>query len=75
MLADPHYQARGLFEEMPVEGQDTTIRIPAILPKLSGTPGRTDWAGAGVGTHTDEVLSAAGYSAGEIDALRKNGDI
>ena len=73
MMADPHYQARGLFEETPTPLGN--IKLPAILPKLSATPGSTEWAGGPVGTHTEEILQAAGYSRAELQALRDAGDI
>jgi crotonobetainyl-CoA:carnitine CoA-transferase CaiB-like acyl-CoA transferase len=72
-FADPHYQARGMFEE--VDTPNGKLKIPAILPKLSATPGQTTWAGGEVGSHTDEVLQTAGFSAEEISSLRKEGDI
>ena len=43
MLEDPHYQSRDLFEEVEVDGN--SLKIPAILPKLSKTPGRTNHPG------------------------------
>lgn len=55
MAADPHFNARGLFEEVGVH--DHPLKIPAILPRLCNTPGRTEWAGPELGAHTDEVLS------------------
>ena len=73
MLADPHYQARGLFEE--VETPQGNLTIPAILPRLSASPGATDWPGGAVGTHTTEILSALGYSDAELTSLREGGDI
>ncbi len=54
MMADDHFQQRGLFEEVEVEGQP--LKIPAILPKLSGTPGNTCWPGESLGQHNDEIL-------------------
>jgi len=45
------------------------------VPKLSETPGETRWVGPRLGEHTDEVLGAAGYDAGEIAALRGRGVI
>jgi len=54
MAADPHFEARGLFEEVDVKGKP--LKIPAIIPRLSETPGRTEWAGPDVGEHTDAVL-------------------
>ncbi len=53
-MNDPHFNARGMFEEVEVNGKP--LKIPAIMPKLSGTPGRTDWPGGEVGSHNDEVL-------------------
>lgn len=54
MLADPHFQARGLFEQVEINGRP--LKIPAILPKLDRTPGKTDWPGAKVGAHNREIL-------------------
>ena len=73
MMNDEHYQARGLFEE--VETPQGTIKIPAILPKLSASPGATDWPGGAVGTHTDEILKSVGISAEQLQSLRLTGDI
>jgi crotonobetainyl-CoA:carnitine CoA-transferase CaiB-like acyl-CoA transferase len=54
MARDSHFQARGLFEEVDAEGKP--LKIPAISPKLSATPGATQWAGPRVGEHTNEIL-------------------
>ena len=54
MFDDPHFRARGLFEEFPVNGKN--LAIPAIVPRLSATPGRTDWTGPVVGSHNDEIF-------------------
>lgn len=56
MFADPHFQARGLFEQVEIDGKP--LKIPAILPRLSATPGKTDWPGGGIGSHTEDVLQA-----------------
>ncbi len=55
MLEDPHYQARGMFEEVDVAGEP--LKIPAIIPRMSDTPGRTDWPGAEVGAHNQEIYA------------------
>jgi len=55
MFNDPHFQARGLFEEVIVNGEPLTI--PALVPFLSATPGRTDWPGPEIGAHNEEILS------------------
>jgi len=74
MLADPQYQARGMFEE--VQAGDKTVTIPAIMPRLSSTPGQTRWAGPGaVGDDTDATYAELGLSSDEIQSLRTNGDI
>ncbi len=54
MFEDPHFQARGLFERVEINGKP--LDIPAILPKLSGTPGATRWPGGELGSHNREVL-------------------
>ena len=74
MLADPQYQARGMFEE--VQAGDKTVTIPAIMPRLNSTPGQTRWAGPGaVGDDTDATYAELGLSSDEIQSLRSNGDI
>lgn len=54
MMADPHFQARGLFEQVEINGKP--LKIPAIMPRLDGTPGGTRWPGPEIGAHNDEVL-------------------
>lgn len=74
MFADEHYIARGLFETVESNGQP--LKIPAILPKLSDTPGRTRWPGPALGAHNDEILGIElGLSAVEIAALKSSGAI
>jgi len=70
MLEDPHYQARGMFEQVEIDGEP--LKIPAILPKLEGTPGRTDWPGGDVGSHNEEVLQGLlGLDDEALDDLRR----
>ncbi len=74
MVEDPHYRARGMFEEVEVGGRP--LKIPAMTPKLSGTPGGTEWPGPPIGSHSVEVLkSILGKSDAEIEALRTHGTI
>lgn len=54
MLEDPQYQARGMFEQVEIDGKP--LQIPAIMPRLVDTPGRTDWPGGALGSHNREVL-------------------
>ena len=73
MLEDPHYQSRDLFEEVEVDGN--SLKIPAILPKLSKTPGRTNHPGPQVGSSTIDTLKELGYSEEELNSMKNNGDI
>jgi crotonobetainyl-CoA:carnitine CoA-transferase CaiB-like acyl-CoA transferase len=74
MMADEHYQARGLFEEVDVNGRK--LKIPALVPKLSETPGRTDWAGPDVGAFNDEIYGELlGLSEEEMARLGEKGVI
>ncbi len=74
MFADEHYKARGLFEE--VESNGKPLTIPAIVPKLSDTPGKTRWPGPELGAHNDEILGGMlGMSAAQLEKLRESGDI
>jgi crotonobetainyl-CoA:carnitine CoA-transferase CaiB-like acyl-CoA transferase len=74
MMADPHFNARGMFERVQVGGKP--LRIPAIPPILGETPGRTDAPGPALGEHTDPVLeSLLGLSASARDELRAAGAI
>jgi crotonobetainyl-CoA:carnitine CoA-transferase CaiB-like acyl-CoA transferase len=72
MMDDPHFQARGLFEEVDVNGRK--LKIPAMIPKLSATPGRTDWAGPEVGAFNDEIYKGLlGLSDKDIKELKLQG--
>ncbi|MBB6522911.1 CaiB/BaiF CoA transferase family protein [Pseudoteredinibacter isoporae] len=71
MLEDPHYQARGMFERVEIDGKP--LDIPAILPKLGRTPGRTEWVGPELGAHNQEVLQGLGKSADDITRLQSEG--
>lgn len=65
----PHNSDRGTFLE--VEG----VSQPAPAPRFSKTPARIDRGPPGPGADTDAVLSAAGFSDGEIGRLRESGAI
>ena len=72
MFNDPHYQARGLFEQVEVDGEP--LKIPAILPKLSETPGGTDWPGPALGSHNAEIFGTLlGLSEAEQAELQQVG--
>lgn len=74
MMEDPHYHARGLFEELPARGRP--LKIPALQPKLGDTPGRTEWTGPALGEHNDEIFRGLlGLDETTLDALGREGII
>ncbi|KAA1193440.1 CoA transferase [Pseudohalioglobus sediminis] len=74
MVNDEHYNARGMFETVEINGE--ALKIPAILPKMQGTPGRTDWPGGEIGSHNDEVFrEILKLDEATLAALREDGVI
>jgi formyl-CoA transferase len=74
MFADPQFIARQMFESARLpDGKE--FKMPGIVPKLSETPGATEWIGPELGEHTDEVLTGLGYAAERIAELRAGGAI
>ena len=72
MVADPHFQARGLFETVEIDGKP--LKIPAIFPKMAATPGATDWPGPAIGSHNAEVFGGLlGLSEVELATLKGQG--
>lgn len=72
MVEDPHYRARGLFEEVEVGG--APLKVPALRPLLTDTPGRTEWPGPEVGSHNREVYGGLlGLSDAELEQLATDG--
>jgi crotonobetainyl-CoA:carnitine CoA-transferase CaiB-like acyl-CoA transferase len=74
MFEDEHFKARGLFETVETNGKP--LVIPAMIPKLSDTPGETLWPGPELGAHNDEILGTMlGMDDEQIAALKKSGAI
>ena len=69
MLNDKHFNARGLFESVEINGEP--LKIPAILPKLSRTPGSTRWPGEALGRHNQEILEGLlGLDKKQMEVLK-----
>lgn len=70
IVKDEHYQAREIFETVTLEDGET-VKIPAVLPKFSETPGGTDWVGPKLGEHNDEIyLDFLGIEKSELENLK-----
>ena len=74
IVADPHYQSREMIETINLPS-GKTLKVPAVLPKLSDTPGMVGGAGPALGQHTDEVLAACGIDETTRKCLRERGII
>jgi crotonobetainyl-CoA:carnitine CoA-transferase CaiB-like acyl-CoA transferase len=72
IVADPHYQARGMILDAELPG-GTAVKMPGIVPKLSETPGAVNWSGPALGQHTDSVLDSLGMTVSDIQRLKQNG--
>ena len=71
MVGDEHFKYRELFETVEINGE--SLKLPAIMPKLQGTPGGTEWPGPDVGSHTDEILQSLGLDEASISQLKLSG--
>lgn len=69
MMRDPQFLARRMFEQHAL-ADGTPVKLPAVVPKMSDTPGGTRWLGPRLGEHTEEVLRALGYDEAGIERLR-----
>jgi alpha-methylacyl-CoA racemase len=67
-------RAREMVVEIDQPGADG-VRLLGVPVKLSRTPGAPAGPGPALGQHTDEVLRALGYSAGDLASLRESGAV
>jgi formyl-CoA transferase len=57
IAADPHYQARGMLQEVEL-ADGSTLLVPGIVPRLSRTPGGHQRNAPALGQDTEDVLRA-----------------
>ncbi len=72
IAADPHYQARGMIEQVQMT-DGSPLAVPGIVPKLSRTPGNHRRNAPALGQDTVEVLSGMGLSMDQIQSLKDKG--
>ncbi|NDI86717.1 CaiB/BaiF CoA transferase family protein [Undibacterium crateris] len=71
MMQDPQFLARQMFEQHSF-ADGSPVKLPAVTPKLSVTPGATNWLGPQLGQHNEEILQSLGYSSEQIAAFKSN---
>lgn len=74
MLEDPQFKARGMIERHTFP-DGTPVSLPAVVPKMSETPGSTQWLGPDLGAHTRAVLHGLGYDEKAIRELARQGAV
>jgi formyl-CoA transferase len=72
IAADPHYQARGMFQAVEMD-DGSTLTVPGIVPKLSATPGQHRRNAPQLGQDTDQILAEMGLTAEQIQSLKSRG--
>ncbi|WP_213879308.1 CaiB/BaiF CoA-transferase family protein [Pseudomonas sp. dw_358] len=72
IVADPHYQARGMLLDSQLPG-GAAVKMPGIVPKLSDTPGEVNWPGPSLGQHSDSLLRGLGLTEAQILGLKAAG--
>ena len=74
IAADPHYRARNAITTV-ASAAGVQVEMPAVFPYLSANPGTVRERAPTLGEHTDAVLTQAGLSDEQRDALRAKGVI
>ncbi|HEX2916046.1 MAG TPA: CaiB/BaiF CoA-transferase family protein [Chloroflexia bacterium] len=79
IASDPHYHSRAMIEQHKISlepGESQPVYFPGIVPKLSETPGKTEWLGAELGAFNAEIYgNLLGYGPERLDRLERAGVI
>ena len=75
IFEDPQYAARHDIVEMPCE-EFGSVKMPAVCPILTETPGEIKWTGPKLGSYNEEIYGELlGKSETELERLRAEGTI
>ncbi|MBB5019350.1 formyl-CoA transferase [Chitinivorax tropicus] len=74
MFHDPQYLAREMIQHATLP-DGKSFKMPGIVPKLSDTPGSTEWLGPELGAHTESILTSLDIAPELIEALKTKGVI
>ena len=69
---DPHYKARGNIETIQMQ-DGSTLDVPAVIPKLSRTPGSIKTLAPNIGENTDAILRDIGLTDDQVASLKARG--
>ncbi|TFJ92206.1 CaiB/BaiF CoA transferase family protein [Lentibacillus salicampi] len=73
IVHDPHYMSREMINEFKLN-EDEALKVPGVVPKMSDTPGKTNWLGPDLGEHTDEVMKELlDYDDEKVHELKDKG--
>ena len=75
IFEDPQYAARNDIVDVPCE-EFGSVKMPAVCPVLSETPGQIKWAGPKIGAQNQEIYGdLLGLSERELVLLQEKGII
>jgi formyl-CoA transferase len=69
IVRDPQFLAREMIRQVRLP-DGVPLKVPAVVPKLTETPGDIGEIGPRLGAHTDEILGRIGYSPADVAGLR-----
>jgi formyl-CoA transferase len=72
--ADPHFHQREIVVELP-DDEMGTVPVHSICPRLSNTPGVFRNAAPRLGQDSEVILEELGFSASDIERLKRKGVI
>jgi formyl-CoA transferase len=75
IFADPHFRVREMLVDTDMPGASRPVTVSGTPVRMTGTPGGVRRRAPLAGEHTDRTLADFGFSADEIDALRRHGAV